>query len=505
MAGKTYEDSSGKTFATHDAAAASNTSMGTNPATKKSSGGGGTSVPTAAPNATLEGLQKQLNDASTQLSAMRGTPNAQQTGATAQKEAKQGALVYDPSKNPSVVDLLNSTGADSSPDARAALAKSYGIQNYTGSASQNVDLAKKYTDFFNKNKGTEAPGENPRGQMQEQMAGTNADGTPGGDTPEQGFLKGYFAMNPVLKSFYDQVQQVISPTNTRQSFAEEYEQLVKQQGIPGLQTDLVNINNIIDGTEDDIRQEVTAAGGFATDSQVMALSSARNKVLIKRANALQQTLENKEHYVDQIMQFSKADREFVENDIDRRLGLTQTMVGLVDSMNKNAATNYRNLVGDIGYGGLAKGLQGHPDMLNAAEQSLGLPLGALSDPDWLSQVAAIEDPQVWGDPYMMGGDYVQKNQKTGEIRTAVNVPKGGSDSVVDTRETAVGNDLTDAYDAVSKGADPIAAKREFLKDHPSASATWDNYFKNKDGDVEYPSNEVQGPGFFDKVKTFFTG
>lgn len=28
----------------------------------------------------------------------------------------------------------------------------------------------------------------------------------------------------------------------------------------------------------------------------------------------------------------------------------------------------------------------------------------------------------WSDPYMLGGDYVQKNIKTGEIRTAVNVP-----------------------------------------------------------------------------------
>ncbi|HCJ67559.1 MAG TPA: hypothetical protein DHV62_09660 [Elusimicrobia bacterium] len=30
----------------------------------------------------------------------------------------------------------------------------------------------------------------------------------------------------------------------------------------------------------------------------------------------------------------------------------------------------------------------------------------------------------WSDPYLMGGDYVQRNLKTGEIRTAVNIPKG---------------------------------------------------------------------------------
>ena len=34
------------------------------------------------------------------------------------------------------------------------------------------------------------------------------------------------------------------------------------------------------------------------------------------------------------------------------------------------------------------------------------------------------EEQEWSEPYMLGGDYVQKNKKTGEIRTAVNVPKG---------------------------------------------------------------------------------
>ena len=32
--------------------------------------------------------------------------------------------------------------------------------------------------------------------------------------------------------------------------------------------------------------------------------------------------------------------------------------------------------------------------------------------------------EVWSEPYLLGGDYVQKNTKTGEIRTAVNVPIG---------------------------------------------------------------------------------
>jgi len=38
----------------------------------------------------------------------------------------------------------------------------------------------------------------------------------------------------------------------------------------------------------------------------------------------------------------------------------------------------------------------------------------------------------WSEPYMLGGDYVQKNTKTGQIRTAVNVPSGGNNNITAT-------------------------------------------------------------------------
>ena len=37
---------------------------------------------------------------------------------------------------------------------------------------------------------------------------------------------------------------------------------------------------------------------------------------------------------------------------------------------------------------------------------------------------------AWSEPYLLGGDYVQKNNQTGEIRTAVNVPKGTDSGVL---------------------------------------------------------------------------
>lgn len=57
------------------------------------------------------------------------------------------------------------------------------------------------------------------------------------------------------------------------------------------------------------------------------------------------------------------------------------------------------------------------------------------------------------------------------------------------KSSTTGADLADAYAAIEGGADPIEVKRAFLSDHPTSSATWDSYFKDEGGEIEYPSIE----------------
>lgn len=65
------------------------------------------------------------------------------------------------------------------------------------------------------------------------------------------------------------------------------------------------------------------------------------------------------------------------------------------------------------------------------------------------------------------------------------------------KTSTTGSDLADAYAAINSGADPIEVKRAFLADHPTSSASWDSYFKNVEGEVEYPSiAESQESGGF---------
>ena len=69
------------------------------------------------------------------------------------------------------------------------------------------------------------------------------------------------------------------------------------------------MKNIIEGSEDDIRMEITKAGGFATDSQVLALTNARNKQLIKNYNTLLDTRNSKEKYLQTAIGLEQQDRQ----------------------------------------------------------------------------------------------------------------------------------------------------------------------------------------------------
>lgn len=282
----------------------------------------------------------------------------------------------------SVVDLLNSAGQDSSFANRQQLAQQYGIQGYTGTAAQNQELSKKYTDAFNANKGSPVP---QSGAQARSAMGTYFESTPqqAEADPQKTFFDSYMQMNPVVKSLYDQVNQELSTPVTSQTFQEQYNELLNQQGIPALNTELMNIKNIMDGTEDDIRDEITKAGGFATESQVQALTGARNKTLLKQANVLAQQIALKDDYIDQVMQFSELDRAQVEKDIDRKLGLTEKLATIQESITNAAKDNYQKVVDAVGYQGLADSLGGDVQAQKMAERSLGLPPGALTNAAFL--------------------------------------------------------------------------------------------------------------------------
>lgn len=374
-------------------------------------------------------------------------PTKQAPAVTMPNVTQAGGLTMP--KNGSVVDLLNSAGQDSSYAARSQLAQQYGIQGYTGTAAQNTDLSKKYLEAYNKNKATKSP---ESGAQAASALDSYFQETPEKTAaldPVKQFMDSYAGMNPIEANIFQQLSTIASTPLNQQSLTDFYKQEIATQGLQELNMEFADIKRIMDGTEDDIRDEVTKAGGFATESQVQALAGARNKTLLKKANYLADVINAKNDYVDHIVSLTEADRKQVSDDFDRKLGITKTLFDMSEKMTSNAKENYQSIVDSVGWGGLASALKGNTAQTKKVEQLFGLAPGELQ---------ALGNYQKPLDPKDMTYQYVAgtENQNAGIFnpKTGTFSPLGGgtgsSDPVSAATDAIVSIESGGDYNAVSK-------------------------------------------------------
>lgn len=330
-----------------------------------------TTLPPGAVSGTTPPTQP-VSQTSTTPAPVQTTPSA--PTATTAPTTQSGPLAM-PATG-SVVDLLNASGQDSSYTARQQLAQQYGIQNYSGSAAQNQELSKKYLEAYNKLK-TTAPPQNAAEARTALDTYQQATQPTQQGNPMQQFMDMYGSMNPIEANLYQQLSGLLTTSTNQQTLTDFYKQESATLGIPELNLQLADIKKIMDGTEDDIRDEIQNAGGFATESQVQAMVGARNKNLLKQATYLSDVINAKNDYLDNIVSLTKADREQVGKDLDRKLGITQTLITMSQRMEDNVRENYKTIVNSVGWEGLANTLKGNSKQMANVEKIFGFAPGEL--------------------------------------------------------------------------------------------------------------------------------
>ena len=174
------------------------------------------------------------------------------------------------------------------------------------------------------------------------------------------------------------------------SLQDTYNELTKNSGIEAMDTSLMNMKNVIEGTEDDIRTEVEKASGFATDSQVLAMATARNKSLIKNYNNLLEQRNAIESHIDKQMAFAGQDKTNALNALTQRMGFQMKVIEYKDKAQSNAREALNNVVTAVGYAGLSQMVGTDPRYIAKAESILGLAPGGLAN---LASIADTGDYQ----------------------------------------------------------------------------------------------------------------
>lgn len=322
-----------------------------------------------------------------------------QTGAQGQDvQNLQNYLVQMGYLTPEQVSTGPGTYGPQTTAAVAKLQKDLGIAAPNGAyGPQTQDaLNQKYQGLFGalKNQVTPDQASQARNAIQ-----TLSQQPSNSQDPTFGAITG--AMQPIMQSLTQVLANINNPALTAVSLQQEYNQLRSQYNLPAMQSQMMNLQNVMNGTISDIRDEVTAAGGTATESQVQGLAAARNVTLLKQYNALSTQYNAAQTNVTAMMQYASTD----QSNAMQRQQLTATVTGTLASiqnqmlqmgmtMQNNARSAVQYNVTQMGYQGLAQSAQGNPQMLGYYENMLGLAPGTLSDPNSVSQMDTYKNQQL---------------------------------------------------------------------------------------------------------------
>ena len=191
------------------------------------------------------------------------------------------------------------------------------------------------------------------------------------------FSSMFVQQDEVIGGLVKAFQDYINPANQRTSLRDEYSKMLKDTGIQQIDLELVDMKAVIDGTEDDIKDEITKSGGFATSSQVTALTLSRNKQLIKNYNKLVDTRNAKSKYLETALQLEQADRASADQRFNNMFNMGVQIANMQQQMQQNAHNQMQWLASNIGFDGLYDSTGGDPYYTNLVEKTLGLPQGGL--------------------------------------------------------------------------------------------------------------------------------
>lgn len=288
-----------------------------------------------------------------------------------------------PSPGSTPIGAQNAPGIVPFEQASTALAKGMAGESSAAIQSATDAMRKKYYGGFQQTmeSGTQAP--SAQGQAQSQIQQT-LPVEPEAPPPLEGVLGDYYKGVQDLTTKY---AEYYDPENQKSSLMDSYNKLYKQSGLEQLDEEIIDAKSIIEGTEDDIRNEIEMAGGMGTDSQVQALALSRNKVLLKNYNNLVAMREMKQNNLDTMLDIADKDRTYADNQIDRMFNYEVQMNSLREKFIQNARDQYNKYTPQQ----LQAMLVGNPRQLAFAEKILGVGIGGI---DKLANAPLSEKDQL---------------------------------------------------------------------------------------------------------------
>lgn len=222
----------------------------------------------------------------------------------------------------------------------------------------------------------------PQGAGMGMSAATTAMGNAA--QPDTSGVNNFLATNKEadpIRQIMSQVAELQNSQENSSTLMDDYKSLYHESGLDSINAELIHADTVINGTEDDIRNEIQTAGGFGTESQVQAMTLARNKPLLARYNQLAQMKTDATNQLNAMMSLDGQDKQMAQARVNTQIDTLYKRADLVMSMQNAARTQATQLISMVGADGLYAALKNDPAKLAYVEQQVGGSTG------WMAQAA----------------------------------------------------------------------------------------------------------------------
>lgn len=296
-------------------------------------------------------------------------------GSAGQKEKSQDQVdTAQPSPTTVGVQAPNAPVQSSALAETNAYEKAHGLPITNAAQAQTAqtaatDMASRYRQGLSAVQGTQAP------DTQGAAAGAIGAAIPP-PSSDMSVVDTMLSEDAGFKGLQEMYNDYFHPDNQKTSLVKEYKKLYKDSGLNELDEEILDAKTIIEGTEDDIRNEIQQAGGFGTDSQIQALASSRNKVLLKNYNNLVAMREMKEKNFDTMVNLAEKDRAYADQKAEQMMNFQFKVLDYKQKFVDNTRDNLNKML-DRDPVALYNSYARDPRQMAFAEQILGIGSGGL--------------------------------------------------------------------------------------------------------------------------------
>lgn len=188
----------------------------------------------------------------------------------------------------------------------------------------------------------------------------------------------YISEDPAVNTLMSSITDLLNPPKQASTLMQDYKKLYKDSGLDEINEELIDADTVINGTEDDIRNEIQTAGGFGTESQVQAMALSRNKGLLKRYNQLVQMKTDATNQLNTLSSLNAQDKQMAQSRLDSQINNMFKLADFKQQSQNNIREQAQWLTTTMGADGVYAAYKNDPRQLQFLEKTLGLAPGGLS-------------------------------------------------------------------------------------------------------------------------------